>query len=81
MELKVLYEFLGSLAILYVSAVYGSLPSSIAIFIIAKIITGGHLNPAVTFWSYLVGKTDRATALAYTVVQYAAAFVIFKLYN
>ena len=51
------------------------------IIAIAKVVTMGHLNPAVTFWYYLTKKIDGVTALTYMVSQFTAAFVVFKLYN
>jgi glycerol uptake facilitator-like aquaporin len=81
MGIDVLYEFLGTFAILYGTSVFGALPVVLVLIVIAKAVTLGHLNPAVTFWYYLTGKIDQKTALAYTVVQYFAAFVIFKLFT
>jgi glycerol uptake facilitator-like aquaporin len=82
MDLSILYEFIGTLAILYGSAKYGgALLITLVIYVIAKTVTSGHLNPAVTFFYYLSGKTDGPTALMYVISQFMAAFVIFKFYN
>jgi len=82
MDLSILYEFIGTLAILYGSARYGgALLITLAIYVIAKTVTSGHLNPAVTFFYYLSGKTDGPTALMYVISQFMAAFVVFKFYN
>jgi glycerol uptake facilitator-like aquaporin len=82
MDLSILYEFIGTLAIVYGSAKYASsLLIILTIFVIAKTVTAGHLNPAITFFYYLSGKTDASTALMYVVSQLTAAFVIFKFYN
>jgi glycerol uptake facilitator-like aquaporin len=80
--LSVLYEFIGTLAILYGAAKYSdALPIVLAIFVIAKTVTSGHLNPAITFFYYLSGKIDATTALMYVASQCLAAFVVFKAYN
>jgi glycerol uptake facilitator-like aquaporin len=82
MDLSILYEFIGTLAILYGSAKYGgALLITLVIYVIAKTVTSGHLNPAVTFFYYLSGKTDGPTALMYVVSQLTAAFVVFKFYS
>jgi len=82
MDLSVIYEFIGTLAILYGSARYGgALLITLVIYVIAKTVTSGHLNPAVTFFYYLSGKTDGPTALMYMISQFMAAFVIFKFYS
>jgi glycerol uptake facilitator-like aquaporin len=78
MDMSILYEFIGTLAILYGSAKYGgALLITLAIYVIAKTVTAGHLNPAVTFFYYLSGKADASTALMYMLAQFMAAFVIF----
>ena len=80
MDLRFLYEFIGTLAILYGSAKYShALPIILVIYVIAKTVTSGHLNPVVTFFYYLSGRTDGTTALMYIASQFMAAFVIFKL--
>jgi glycerol uptake facilitator-like aquaporin len=82
MDLSILYEFVGTLAIVYGSAKYGSsLLIILAIIVITKTVTAGHLNPAITFWYYLSGKADASTALMYMLSQFMAAFVVFKFYN
>ena len=81
MGIDILYEFLGTLSIIFGYAEYNVLWIILTIIVISKSITLGHLNPAVTFWYYLAGKIDWKTALAYIVTQYTAAFVIFKLYK
>lgn len=82
MDLSFLYEFIGTLAILYGSAKYGgALLITLVIYVIAKTITAGHLNPAVTFFYYLSGKMDATTSLMYVASQCLAAFVVFKAYN
>jgi glycerol uptake facilitator-like aquaporin len=78
MDMSILYEFIGTLAILYGAAKYSdALPIVLAIFVIAKTVTSGHLNPAITFFYYLSGKTDASTALMYMLSQFMAAFVVF----
>jgi glycerol uptake facilitator-like aquaporin len=82
MDLTILYEFIGTLAIVYGAAKYSdALPIVLAIFVIAKTVTSGHLNPAITFFYYLSGKIDASTALMYVISQLTAAFVVFKAYH
>lgn len=80
MDLSLFYEFIGTLAIVYGSAKYGgSLLIILAIIVITKTVTEGHLNPAITFWYYLAGKIDVQTAVMYVVSQLAASVLVFKL--
>jgi glycerol uptake facilitator-like aquaporin len=79
MVIGILYEFIGTLAILYGTAVFGWLPIVLLFIVIAKTVTLGHLNPAVTLWYYLAGKIDGQKALAYMLSQFAASIAIFKL--
>lgn len=81
MVIGILYEFIGTLAILYGTAVFGWLPIVLLFIVIAKTVTLGHLNPAVTLWYYLAGKINGSKALAYILSQFAASLVVFKLYN
>jgi glycerol uptake facilitator-like aquaporin len=81
MGIDVLYEFLGTSTVLYATATFGVLPIILLFMVIAKTVTLGHLNPAVTFWYYLNGKINGSKALAYILSQFAASLVIFKLYN
>lgn len=81
MDMSVISEFLGTYAIVYGTAAYGWLPIVLLIIILAKTITLGHLNPAVTLWYYFAGKIDTTTAMMYIFAQYAAAFAVFKLYT
>jgi glycerol uptake facilitator-like aquaporin len=80
MDLSLFYEFIGTLAIVYGSAKYGgSLLIILAIIVVTKTLTAGHLNPAITFWYYLADKIDAQTALMYVASQLAASLVVFKL--
>jgi glycerol uptake facilitator-like aquaporin len=80
MDLSILYEFIGTLAIVYGSAKYGgSLLIILAIIVITKTVTAGHLNPAITLWYYLAGKIDAQSALMYVASQLAASVLVFKL--
>ncbi len=39
-------------------------------------ISGGHFNPAVTIYSWAVGKTSRSRAIAYIIAQISAGLGI-----
>jgi len=80
MDLSLFYEFIGTLAIVYGSAKYGgSLLIILAIIVVTKTLTAGHLNPAITLWYYMADKIDAQTALMYVTSQLAASLVVFKL--
>jgi len=76
----VFVEFLGTL--LLISAVaFGHNPLLIVAALATAItfggrISGGHFNPAVTMYSFMVGKTSQTRALSYAGAQLSAALVI-----
>lgn len=79
MDMSILYEFLGTSLIVYGTAAYGSLFIILACIVVAKSVTLGHLNPAVTLWYYLAGKLDASTATMYILSQLTACFAVFHL--
>jgi glycerol uptake facilitator-like aquaporin len=44
-------------------------------------ISGGHFNPAVTFFKYLQGDIKQTKALYYIAAQYSASVLIFLLHK
>lgn len=78
---NVFYEFAGTFAVLYANARFGNLFVVVVAFILAKLITSGHLNPALTFWHYLSSNVDGSTAIMYVLSQLSAAFFTYYLYK
>ena len=84
--IKYIAEFIGTF--FFVSIILNSLkkntgmssiPISIGIGLIAAIVlvgptSGGHLNPAVSFVSYLNKNIDQTDFIYYVVAQFAGAF-------
>jgi glycerol uptake facilitator-like aquaporin len=75
---SLLGEFLGTASIIAGYQYFYSLPIILAIILIAKSVTLGHLNPAVTMWYYMAGKIDVVTAVSYVITQCIAVLVIAK---
>lgn len=79
----VLAEYLGTTAFLSSVAFVGT-PVVIAgtllvvILLIGK-ISGGHVNPAITLWSFLSGKVGQTKALSYVGAQLAGAVTVYLL--
>jgi glycerol uptake facilitator-like aquaporin len=76
---KVLYEFLGTLAILSAAEYYHNLAITVMVIVIAKFLTGGHLNPAFTFLYYLAGNITWKVAIVYVLAQLSSAVVVVNL--
>jgi aquaporin Z len=78
-------EFLGTALLLGAVAFSGN-PAlilaalGIAIGLGGK-ISGGHFNPAVSFWAYMTGKLSGTESMYYIGAQYAAGLLIALLYN
>jgi aquaporin Z len=78
-------EFLGTALLLGAVAFSGN-PAlilaalGIAIGLGGK-ISGGHFNPAVSFWAYMTGKLSGTESTYYIAAQYAAGLLIALLYN
>jgi aquaporin Z len=79
----VLAEYLGTTAFLSSIAFVGT-PLVIAgtlfvvILLIGK-ISGGHVNPAITFWAFLSGKVSQTKAVSYVLAQLAGAVTVYLL--
>jgi glycerol uptake facilitator-like aquaporin len=82
MIIPALIEFLGT-ALIVGSAVYGG-----GLFVVAALaiaialggrISGGHFNPAITFFKYLNGDITQTKAMYYIGAQYSASLLIFFL--
>jgi hypothetical protein len=75
---RLLAEFVGTAIIMLGYQYFQSLPIFLAIYVIAKTVTLADMNPLVTLWYYLGGKTNLATALSYVVAQVLAVVIIAK---
>ena len=79
----VLAEYLGTTAFLSSVAFVGS-PVVIAgtllvVILLIGTISGGHVNPAITLWSFLSGKITQTKALSYVGAQLAGAVTVYLL--
>ena len=77
---KILYEFLGTFGILGASAYYKNTTVTVIAIVIAKFLTKGNLNPAVTLLDYLAGDIDIITLSLYIMSQLTASFVAYFLF-
>lgn len=73
-----LAEFFGTAIIMLGFVYFKSFPVFIVIYVIAKSITMGHLNPLITLWYYFGGKINVATAVSYVIAQVLAVVIIAK---
>ena len=80
----IVVEFLGTL-LLISGGVFGGPLLTIAALAIAITfggkISGGHFNPAVTFFKFLNGNISQDKAMWYVSAQYCASLVMFFLCN
>jgi len=78
-----LVEFLGTSLLLSSIAFTGNPSLIVAAFAIAGAlggkISGGHYNPAVTAWAYIVGKVGQQKAISYVLAQLGAALFVVML--
>jgi len=78
----VFVEFLGTLLLISGGLFGGPLLTlaalAIAIYFGGK-VSGGHFNPAVTFFKYLSGNISQTKAMWYVSAQYCASLIIFLL--
>lgn len=76
-------EFLGT-ALLIGGGTFGGGLFAVAALAIAIAlggrISGGHFNPAVTFFKYMNGSVTQTKAMYYVGAQYCASLLIFFLY-
>lgn len=78
----IIVEFLGTL-LLISSGVFGGPLLTVAALAIAIYfggkVSGGHFNPAVTFYKFLSGNISQTKAMWYVSAHYCASLVIFLL--
>ena len=75
---RLLAEFIGTAMIMLGYHYFASLPISLAIYVIAKTITLADMNPVVTLWYYLQGKSNISNAVSYIIAQILAVIIIAK---
>jgi len=76
-------EFLGTALLIGGGAFGGGLFAVAALAIAIALggrISGGHFNPAVTFYKYMSGNITQTKAMYYVGAQYCASLLIFLLY-
>lgn len=77
-------EFLGTALLISGGAFGGGLFAVAALAIAIALggrISGGHFNPAVTFFKYMSGHITQTKAMYYVGAQYCASILIFFLYG
>jgi len=77
-------EFLGTALLVSGGAFGGGLMAVAALAIAIALggrISGGHFNPAVTFFKFLTGEIGQNKALYYVSAQYFASILVYFLYN
>ena len=82
---KYLAEFLGTLFFVYVILATGN-PLAIGaalalVILLAKNISGGHMNPAVSVVMASLGKISTADLMPYIIAQVLGALVALELYK
>ena len=84
MLIHAISEFFGSGLLLSAISISGKAIWIIAAFSAAILLTGpisgGHINPIVTLWAYLVGKVDGTQAVHNVIGQVAAAVAVVYLF-
>jgi glycerol uptake facilitator-like aquaporin len=73
-----LAEFVGVSMIMLGFHYVASLPVSLAIYVLAKALTLGHLNPLVTLWYFMKNKLSMLNATYYIIAQILAVVMIAK---
>jgi len=83
MFLPAVVEFLGTALLIGGGAFGGGLFAVAALAIAISLggrISGGHFNPAVTFFNFMKGDITQTKALYYIGAQYCASLLIFFLH-
>jgi glycerol uptake facilitator-like aquaporin len=77
-------EFLGTALLVSGGAFGGGLMAVAALAIAIALggrVSGGHFNPAVTFFRYMSGELSQTKAMYYVTSQYCASILVYFLYN
>ena len=82
---KFIAEFLGTLGLVFVVLATGQ-PIAIGLALVLIImviggISGGHVNPAVSFVMYLMGKLSQEDLMPYIIAQVAGGLVALQLHK
>jgi len=82
---KFIAEFIGTLALVYVILATGQpIAIGLALALIIMVIggiSGGHVNPAVSFAMYLGGKLTQEDLIPYIIAQVSGAIVALELHK
>ena len=82
---KFIAEFIGTLALVYVILATGQpLAIGLALALIIMVIggiSGGHVNPAVSFAMYLGGKLSQEELIPYIIAQVSGGIVALELHK
>ena len=82
---KFIAEFIGTLALVYVILATGKpLAIGLALALIIMVIggiSGGHVNPAVSFAMYLGGKLSQEDLIPYIIAQVSGGIVALELHK
>ena len=78
-------EFLGTLSLVFVILATGQpIAIGLALALIIMVIggiSGGHVNPAVSFAMYLIGKLSQEDLMPYIIAQVAGGLVALQLHK
>tara|TARA_X000000368_G_scaffold167557_1_gene132251 strand:- start:4286 stop:4546 length:261 start_codon:yes stop_codon:yes gene_type:complete len=82
---KFIAEFIGTLVLVYVILATGQpLAIGLALALIIMVIggiSGGHVNPAVSFAMYLGGKLSQEDLIPYIIAQVSGGIVALELHK
>jgi len=82
---KFIAEFIGTLVLVYVILATGQpLAIGLALALIIMVIggiSGGHVNPAVSFAMYLGGKLSQEDLIPYIIAQISGGIVALELHK
>ena len=82
---KFIAEFIGTLALVYVILATGQpLAIGLALALIIMVIggiSGGHVNPVVSFAMYLGGKLSQEDLIPYIIAQVSGGIVALELHK
>lgn len=82
---KFIAEFIGTLALVYVILATGQpIAIGLALALIIMVIggiSGGHVNPAVSFAMYLGGKLTQEDLIPYIIAQVSGGIVALELHK